>query len=747
MKNPRLATWILLVLMFACCSVQEPAPLPEATSDSSKEIYTPGQAVLRLSDEAVGTFNLTDHPEALEALGIHSMERMFPDAGEFEARHRAAGLHRWYKVSYDRNVPSTKAGNELSTLPGVEDVVFLPRKERRGFFNDPRLNEQWHYFNDGSLGSSFKAGSDINVQPVWENYTGGSREVIVAVIDEGVQASHLDLEGVVLTAEEGSRNFVEGYSPTNLLEGDHGTHVSGTIAAINNNGIGVCGIAGGLTGHGGVRVMACNIFSSKSYEDGDDAAALVWAADHGAVIANNSWGYVATSEKIAAQYAEEFNNNESPLRSAIDYFIQYAGTDADGNQTGPMKGGLVLFAAGNEGYKHDAPAEYEPVVAVGAFGPDGKMPRFSNYGEWVDILAPGGSDSYYHSDEWILSTLTKGLYGFESGTSMACPHAAGVAALLVSYFGGPGFTADDLKEALLLGADMDAIDLQGRTVGGGKLDAAGSFSYQDSQSDPDADHIRFSTTYTGDWRLKSHETLEVPVSISGNNKAQLPVSLVTDCPGATADCAFDRAILHINALLAEPGDYTATVKVGSVAKRSYPFTILPNHVPELIQPFEDQIINAASSALTTLSLAHHFSDYDEEELNYEISLSGDNVVRTSVSNGKLTLTPAGYGLATLTVRALDGRKTEASAQFRVLARNVYQDMDIFPNPASDWLNIRPASERTVSVELVNLAGATVYSIDSVTIGPFDPLVIDLRGLPGGTYSLFVGGERFIIAKR
>jgi subtilisin family serine protease len=733
--------------MFACCSVQEPAPLPEATSDSSKEIYTPGQAVLRLSDEAVGTFNLTDHPEALEALGIHSMERMFPDAGEFEARHRAAGLHRWYKVSYDRNVPSTKAGNELSTLPGVEDVVFLPRKERRGFFNDPRLNEQWHYFNDGSLGSSFKAGSDINVQPVWENYTGGSREVIVAVIDEGVQASHLDLEGVVLTAEEGSRNFVEGYSPTNLLEGDHGTHVSGTIAAINNNGIGVCGIAGGLTGHGGVRVMACNIFSSKSYEDGDDAAALVWAADHGAVIANNSWGYVATSEKIAAQYAEEFNNNESPLRSAIDYFIQYAGTDADGNQTGPMKGGLVLFAAGNEGYKHDAPAEYEPVVAVGAFGPDGKMPRFSNYGEWVDILAPGGSDSYYHSDEWILSTLTKGLYGFESGTSMACPHAAGVAALLVSYFGGPGFTADDLKEALLLGADMDAIDLQGRTVGGGKLDAAGSFSYQDSQSDPDADHIRFSTTYTGDWRLKSHETLEVPVSISGNNKAQLPVSLVTDCPGATADCAFDRAILHINALLAEPGDYTATVKVGSVAKRSYPFTILPNHVPELIQPFEDQIINAASSALTTLSLAHHFSDYDEEELNYEISLSGDNVVRTSVSNGKLTLTPAGYGLATLTVRALDGRKTEASAQFRVLARNVYQDMDIFPNPASDWLNIRPASERTVSVELVNLAGATVYSIDSVTIGPFDPLVIDLRGLPGGTYSLFVGGERFIIAKR
>lgn len=743
MEKSGLTTWILLVPLFVCCSIREPAPLPATVSDSSDKIYTPGQAVLCLSDEATGTFKLADHPEALEALGIYSMERMFPDAGEFEARHRAAGLHRWYKISYDRDVPRTKAGDELSALPGVDAVVFVPRKERRSIFNDPRLNEQWHYINDGSLGSSFRAGIDINVQPVWENYTGGTRDVIVAVIDEGVQADHPDLAGVVLSAEEGSRNFMKGYSPTDLCEGDHGTHVAGIIAAINNNGIGVSGVAGGLSGFGGVRVMACNIFSDN--EEGDAAAALVWAADHGAVIANNSWGYVATSEMMAAQSAEEFKNNESPLRSAIDYFIQNAGVDADGNQTGPMKGGLVLFASGNEGFKHDSPAEYEPVVAVGAFGPDGKMPRYSNYGEWVDILAPGGSDSYLHYDEWILSTYAKGMYNFDSGTSMACPHVAGVAALLVSYFGGPGFTADDLKEALLYGAVPNVIDLQGRTVGGGKLDAAGSFSYQESQADPD--YIRFSTTYVGDWRLKSHETLEVPVMISGNKQSRHPVSLVTDCPGATANCTFDRAMLHINALQAEPGNYTATIRVGTVAERSYPFTILPNHVPALIQPFEDQIINAASSAVTTLSLDQHFNDYDEEELSYEISLTGDNVVQTSVSNGNLILAPAGYGLATLTVRALDARNTGATAQFRVLARNVYQDMDIYPNPASDWLYVRPASDRTVSVELFNRVGATVYSAASVKIGPFEPLSVDLRDLPGGTYSLFVGGARFTIAKR
>ena len=74
-------------------------------------------------------------------------------------------------------------------------------------------------------------------------------------------------------------------------------------------------------------------------------------------------------------------------------------------------------------------------------------------------------------------------------------------------------------------------------------------------------------------------------------------------------------------------------------------------------------------------------------------------------------------------------------------------MDIFPNPASDWLHVRPATDRTVPVELVNRAGAIVYSAPSVTIGPFAPLDIDLRELPGGTYSLLVGGQRFTVAKQ
>ena len=408
-----------------------------------------------------------------------------------------------------------------------------------------------------------------------------------------------------------------------------------------------------------------------------------------------------------------------------------------------MKGGLVLFASGNDGVKHDAISEYDPVFSVGAFGPDGKMPYFSNYGPWVDVLAPGGTD--YATDEGVFSTLSNSGYDYMTGTSMACPHVAGVAALLVSYFGGPGFTVDRLKEALLEGAVRDVIDLQGRTAGGGKLDAYGSFSYLAS-IDPDADDILFSTEYDGDWRLKSHETLDVLINISGNNAGRFPVSFSSDCPGATASTSSQRVQLHIDALQAEPGDYTATIRVGTVAEKVFPFTILPNHAPELVSPLEDLVVNAASAAVVTLDLAGRFSDPDGETLALEVSLSGDNAVTTSLSDGKLTLTPDGYGLATVTVRALDARKAAASTSFRVLARNAYQDLDIFPNPATDWLYLRPATERAVSVELVSGAGATVYAA-TVTVGPFAPLAIDLRELPGGSYSLFVGGQRFTIAKK
>lgn len=403
-----------------------------------------------------------------ESLGVVSYEREFPDAGEWEPRHREAGLHKFYKVRFDKSVSQTKAGNSFASLPGVESVspVRVMRPSSAGIFNDPYLKDQWGLYNDG-MGDArrYKAGIDVNVLPVWKNYTGGVKDVIVAVIDEGVDFRHPDLADICIPGGSGgSRNFVEGNTGYIIVPGDHGTHVAGIIAAVNNNGIGGCGIAGGLDGKGGVSIMSCQIFMEDPHNpenvlQGDSAAAMVWAADHGAVISQNSWSYTDATG-IGSQMA-----------SAIDYFVKNAGLDKNGNQTGPMKGGVVIFAAGNESTDTSWPPMYENVTAVGAVSSLGTLAYYSNYGKWVDICAPGGDANIGPA---ILSTVTGSEYANMQGTSMACPHVSGVAALIVSHFGGPGFTNEMLLERLYGGANKN-VPCYDRV--GPLVDALGSFTY------------------------------------------------------------------------------------------------------------------------------------------------------------------------------------------------------------------------------------------------------------------------------
>ena len=341
-----------------------------------------------------------------EILGVTSIKRVFPHAGKFEERTRAEGLHRWYKITYDPSVPTTKASDDLLSIPGIEAVEPVRKIVNRAYFNDPRLGEQWHYYNDGSK-DGFSAGSDVNVVPVWENYTTGNPDVIVAVVDGGIDKEHEDL----------AANYVDGYNfvrgSRQVVAHDHGTHVAGTIAAVNNNGIGVSGLAGGDFKNGikGVGLLSCQIFEPNPddpYRDlsADGAEAIKWGADHGAVISQNSWGYqYETAEEQAAATIPKH------LAAAIDYFIKYAGMDENGKQVGPMAGGVVIFAAGNDARADDPIGKYEPVISVGAIGPDFKRSEYSNYGDWVDIAAPGGQ-----APGMILSTIPGNNYGIMKGT-------------------------------------------------------------------------------------------------------------------------------------------------------------------------------------------------------------------------------------------------------------------------------------------------------------------------------------------
>ncbi len=437
-----------------------------------------------------------------QQISAQKMERLFPYSPKFEERHRAYGLHLWYRVEFDESINPYEVAKQYSQLDEVESADVIGKVELvepsqsmvaeaqsvgSGDFNDPNLGGQWHYNNTGSKDWA-EEGADINLEEAWKMETGSS-DVIVAVVDGGIQTDHPDLHDALwtndaeLNGSEGIDDDGNGYvddiygynfvlKQGELVPHYHGTHVAGTVGAINNNQIGVSGIAGGNGDTPGVRLMSCQIFT----EDGDAggyAEAIIYAADMGAVISQNSWGW------------GDDGVYEQSVLDAIDYFNETAGS-YDGS---PMKGGVSIFAAGNKGYDLDIyPAAYENCIAVSAIGPDFKRAPYSVYSNWVDIAAPGGNTNY-GTEAGVLSTYKGSTYGYLQGTSMACPHVSGIAALVVSKFKADDFTAHDLKYHILSSVKNLEPYLEENEIGkmgGGYIDAAMALQSGDPNITPDA---------------------------------------------------------------------------------------------------------------------------------------------------------------------------------------------------------------------------------------------------------------------
>ena len=462
--------------MVAACSQKstEPSePIAEEPSVKVPQNALPGVLLVKFSSEP-GEEELSE----IEASGVYKLSRLYPPAGKFEKRHREAGLHLWYNVEFNEELPLTKAAGEFAGLPSVSLVDFARTvRKMEAPFNDPRLSSQWHYYNDGSK-SGAVAGCDINLFPAWETET-GSPDVIVAVSDGGVDFTHPDL-AANMWINEAEANGIEGVdddhngyvddvygycflaqhpttdNPGHIVFDSHGTHVAGTIAAVNNNGEGVCGIAGGNgSPSSGVRIMTLQTSGGSAYIQ----PPFVYAADNGAVLMNCSWGYDETPDP----------SGMSAFREAVNYFNRYAGFDENGNQTGPMAGGLAIFAAGNDDSDVAYPCMENSVLAVAAVAHDYRRAYYSNYGDWVDIAAPGGDS---RKSAQVLSTVP-GSYSQMQGTSMACPHVTGVAALVVSHFKGVGFTRQNLIDILTNSArDIDAYNPNyAGKLGAGLVDA------------------------------------------------------------------------------------------------------------------------------------------------------------------------------------------------------------------------------------------------------------------------------------
>jgi len=330
-----------------------------------------------------------------------------------------------------------KGGKVASVIPGIDvDVVAVPQgkgaEKARAYEEDPRIlyaevDAEVHVVGttDDTLLSKQWGLFTVKAPDAW-GVTTGSAEVKIAVLDTGVKASHPDLAGKVVV----STNFSSSATTDDLY--GHGTHVAGIAAAATYNATGVAGLGYDSTV---LNVKVLNDSGSGSWSG--VANGIIYAADNGAKVINMSLGSSSAS---------------STLESAVNYAWN--------------KGVVVVAAAGNNGTSSPFyPAYYQNVIAVAATDSGDILASFSNRGDWVDVAAPGVS---------IYSTVPTGVptgtcslvnvcdasgYTYLSGTSMASPHVAGLAALLFTLKDstGKGLLNDAVRSCIQANADKIGV--------------------------------------------------------------------------------------------------------------------------------------------------------------------------------------------------------------------------------------------------------------------------------------------------
>lgn len=612
----------------------------------------------------------------------------------------------------------------LATIPGVDYVepnFALSITDK--FPTDPDFSDLYGLHNTGQTGGSPDA--DIDAPAAWDASTGDA-SLIVGVIDTGIDYTHQDLAANIWTnpgevAGDGIDNDANGYvddihgwdwadnDADPMDDEGHGTHVSGTIGAVGNNGVGVAGV------NWNVQLMALKFIGSGGYGSTAGAIeAIDYSTDmHKAGInvrlTNNSWGGSGNSRSLELAITE--NGNE---------------------------GLLFVVAAGNSGDNIDTSPDYPPsfdldnMISVAATNSHDQLAGFSNYGvNTVHLGAPGVG---------ILSTTPQNNYGSSSGTSMASPHVAGAVALAWST--NPSASASAVKAALVDGVDPISA-LNGKTKSGGRLNVRGAIDRLNTDNTPPTTTGIANLTVDEDdpsssidlWRafsdaensdgelIYSVTQVEVPalfaaVQVNEGSPDQLLIDYAPD--------AFGTSIITVR----------ATDLGGLFVETTFSVSILSVNDPPTMDPLANRAVNEDSGS-TTLNLTGISSGASNESqtLSVTATSSDPSIVPHPTVNyvsanatGTLTISPVqnAFGTVTITVRIQDNGgtanggddTTELSFTLTVNSVNDAPTLNAISDPAAI---LEDAAEQSVSISGIS-AGPSNESqqVISVTASAIDP---------------------------
>jgi hypothetical protein len=410
--------------------------------------YVPGELLVKFEPN-MSDAEVENVAQSYGAVAVERLVHYDPNS--------ASPLQQWRLISFEIDTNMLQIRDTITREIGVVTSEFNMVRSLHWEPNDTRFDDLWALNNTGQFFGTEDA--DINAVEAWDLQR-GNRDIVVAVIDTGVDYTHPDLaanmwrnpgeiEGDGIDNNGKYGDDVYGYDfgdgdddpmPESFGSSDykhyaHGTHVAGTIGAVGDNDRGVVGVSPE------VSLMALKVRDSIHWKvtSGAIAPAIDYAVEHGANIINISMG-------------------------ATDKTQGYSDLEYDALSYANSQNVLVVTSAGNDDSDNDVsdqyPANYDlpNIITVAATDNEDKLLRGSNYGATtVDLGAPG---------EMIWSTIPGNEYEQFSGTSMAAPHVAGAAALLLADH--PTWTPTEIKTAILNNADKKN-SLQGKTVSGGRL--------------------------------------------------------------------------------------------------------------------------------------------------------------------------------------------------------------------------------------------------------------------------------------